>query len=41
MNVTISDAATRGKSGRRSDDNEGVFTVPKAPAILKPHNQIV
>ena len=36
-----SGATTLGQSGPETDDNEGVITFPKAPALLEPHHQIV
>ena len=38
---TLSDATTPDKSGPGSDDNEGLICIPKAPALVEPHFQIV
>ena len=37
----LSGATTPGQSGPGSDGNEGYSVFPKAPAIPKPHHQIV
>ena len=37
----ISGATTPGHSGPVSDGNDGVLCIPKVPALLEPHDQIV
>ena len=39
--MTLSGATTPRQTGPGSDDNEGVLRIPKDPALLEPHNQIV
>ena len=39
--MALSGATTAGQSGHGSDDNEEVLCIPKSPASLKPHHQIV
>ena len=34
-------ATTPGQSEHKSDSNESVPRIPKAPALLEPHHQIV
>ena len=41
IDKTLSGATTPGQSGPRSDGNEEVLRIPKAPALLEPHHQIV
>ena len=41
MDRALSGATTLGQSGPGSDGNEGVLHIPKAPALLEPHHQIV
>ena len=36
-----SGATTPGQSGPGSDDNKEVLRIPKAPALMEPHDQIV
>ena len=38
---TLSSATTPDKSEPGSDGNEGVLHIPKAPALLEPHYEIV
>ena len=38
---TQSNATTPGHSGLGSDGNKGILALPKALALLEPHNQIV
>ena len=38
---TLSGVTTPGQSGPGSDGNEEVLRIPKAPALLEPHHQIV
>ena len=39
--MTILGATMPRESGPESDSNEGVLHIPKAPALLEPHNQFV
>ena len=36
--MTLSSATNPGQSEPGSDGNEGVYLIPKAPALLKPHH---
>ena len=38
---TLSGVANLGQSGPWSDGNEGVLRIPNAPALLKPHHEII
>ena len=41
MDKTLFGATTPGWSGTESEDNEGVLHIPKVPALLETHHQIV
>ena len=39
--MALSGATIPDQSGPGSNGNEGVLCIPKAPALLEPHHQIV
>ena len=41
INRTLSGATTPSQSGSRSNGNERVIRIPKAPALLEPHHQFL
>ena len=41
INRTLSDVTTPSQSEPRSDGNKKILRVPKAPALLESHHQIV